>query len=377
MAGIYIHIPFCEARCKYCDFFSTTRLERRDAYVAAVAKEVARRNGYLPSQNIHTVYFGGGTPSMLSVEQIGRILGELRKNYVFDADAEITTEANPSDINEEKLRGWKKLGINRLSIGIQSFQDAQLKQIGRRHNAEQARQAVRMARDAGFENISIDLMYGLPGETLKEWKEDVEEALKLKVEHVSAYCLSYEEGTPLTRALMRKEIEEVDEETENVMYDWLTERLSRAGLERYEVSNFAKKGFESQHNSSYWNGIPYLGLGAGAHSYDGKTRQWNVSDLEQYIRDVEQGETYFEKEVLTKNDLYNEYIMLKIRTREGVNLSMVPRSMQEVCKGVAKSYIENGKLRIENEEGEDHLVATQDGIHILNRIIEDLMKVEN
>lgn len=377
MAGIYIHIPFCESRCKYCDFFSTTRLERRDAYVEAVAKEVVRRNSYLPSQNIHTVYFGGGTPSMLSVEQIGRILGELRKNYVFDADAEITTEANPSDINEEKLRGWKKLGINRLSIGIQSFQDAQLKQIGRRHNAEQARQAVRMARDAGFENISIDLMYGLPGETLEAWKEDVEEALKLKVEHVSAYCLSYEEGTPLTRALMRKEIEEVDEETENAMYDWLTERLSRAGLERYEVSNFAKKGFESQHNSSYWNGIPYLGLGAGAHSYDGKTRQWNVSDLEQYIRGVEQGETYFEKEVLTKNDLYNEYIMLKIRTREGVNLSMVPRSMQEVCKGVAKSYIENGKLRIENEKGEDHLVATQEGIHILNRIIEDLMKVDN
>ncbi len=370
MAGIYIHIPFCESRCKYCDFFSTTRLERRDAYVAAVAKEVARRNGYLSSQNIHTVYFGGGTPSMLSVEQIGRILGELRKNYVFDADAEITTEANPSDINEEKLRGWKKLGINRLSIGIQSFQDAQLKQIGRRHNAEQARQAVRMARDAEFENISIDLMYGLPGETLEEWKEDVEEALKLEVEHVSAYCLSYEEGTPLTRALMRKEIEEVDEETENAMYDWLTERLSRAGLERYEVSNFAKKGFESQHNSSYWNGIPYLGLGAGAHSYDGKTRQWNVSDLEQYIRGVEQGETYFEKEVLTRNDLYNEYIMLKIRTREGVNLSMVPRSMQEVCKGVAKSYIENGKLKMENE---DRLVATQEGIHILNRIIEDMM----
>ena len=370
MAGIYVHIPFCESRCKYCDFFSTTRLEQRDAYVEAVAKEVVQRNKYLPSQNVHTVYFGGGTPSMLSVEQIGRILGELRKYYVFDADAEITTEANPSDINEEKLRGWKKLGINRLSIGIQSFQDAQLKQIGRRHNAEQARQAVRMARDAGFENISIDLMYGLPGETLKEWKEDVEEALKLEVEHVSAYCLSYEEGTPLTRALMRKEIEEVDEETENAMYDWLTERLSRAGIERYEVSNFAKKGFESQHNSSYWNGTPYLGLGAGAHSYDGKTRQWNVSDLEQYIRGVEQGETYFEKEVLTKNDLYNEYIMLKIRTREGVNLSMVPRSMQEVCKGVAKSYIENGKLKMENE---DRLVATQEGIHILNRIIEDMM----
>ena len=370
MAGVYVHIPFCESRCKYCDFFSTTRLERRDTYVNAVAKEVELRKNYLPSQNIHTVYFGGGTPSMLSVEQMGRIMTELRKCYVFDEDAEITTEANPSDIDEEKLRGWRDLGLNRLSIGIQSFQDAQLKQIGRRHNAEQARKAVRLAREAGFENISIDLMYGLPGETLEAWKEDVEEALKLDVEHVSAYCLSYEEGTPLTRALRRGEIEEVDEETENAMYDYLTERLARAGIERYEVSNFAKRGYESQHNSSYWNGTPYLGLGAGAHSYDGKTRQWNVSDLEQYVRGVENGETYFEREVLTENDLYNEYVMLKIRTRDGVELSKVPRSMQDVCKGVAKIYGESGKLRMENG---DRLVATQEGIHILNRIIEDLM----
>ena len=307
---------------------------------------------------------------MLSVEQMGRIMEKLRKCYVFDEDAEITTEANPSDIDEEKLRGWRDLGINRLSIGIQSFQDAQLKQIGRRHNAEQAKKAVRLAREVGFRNISIDLMYGLPGETLVAWKEDVEEALKLDVEHVSAYCLSYEEGTQLTRALMQKEIEEVDEETENAMYDYLVERLGRAGIERYEVSNFAKRGMESQHNSSYWNGTPYLGLGAGAHSYDGKSRQWNVSDLERYIRGVENEEAYFERETLSEEDKYNETVMLSLRTREGLKLSMVQRGMQESTERVLLSYIENGKLRVENG---DRLVATQEGIHILNRIIEDLM----
>ena len=329
----------------------------------AVAKEVVQRSGYLPSQNIHTVYFGGGTPSMLSVEQIGRVLGELRKYYVFDADAEITTEANPSDINEEKLRGWKKLGINRLSIGIQSFQDAQLKQIGRRHNAEQARQAVRMARDAGFENISIDLMYGLPGETLEEWKEDVEEALKLEVEHVSAYCLSYEEGTPLTRALMRKEIEEVDEETENAMYDWLTERLSRAGLERYEVSNFAKKGFESQHNSSYWNGIPYLGLGAGAHSYDGASRQWNVANLKKYMSEIMKGKVPMKREKLTETEMYNERVMLGLRTSKGITAT------DELLRK-AHPYVATGKLRIT----EGKIIASLEGINILNTIITDLMR---
>lgn len=369
MAGVYVHIPFCASRCKYCDFFSTTQLEKREEYVDAVTKEAHLRRDYLPARNIHTVYFGGGTPSILEVEQLGRILGELRKDYEIDDDAEITTEANPSDINEEKLRGWKDIGINRLSIGIQSFQNKQLKQIGRRHDAEQARKVARLSREAGFKNISIDLMYGLPGETLEEWKRDIEEALKLDVEHVSAYCLSYEEGTPLTRALMRKEIEEVDEETENAMYDYLTERLSRAGIERYEVSNFAKQEFESQHNSSYWNNVPYLGLGAGAHSYDGESRQWNVSNLEKYIEGVNRGKTYFERELLTKNDLYNERIMLKIRTRDGVKLSMLLHPMQDHCMKYARPYIDKGLLRLEN----DHLTATQDGIHILNRIIEDLM----
>ena len=344
-------------------------LEKRDEYVQAVLREMHQRRDYLHGEGVHTVYFGGGTPSMLTVEQIGMILEGLRVNFVVDANAEITLEANPSDVTSEKLQGWRALGVNRLSMGVQSFHDELLRRIGRRHDARQAVKAVQEAQQAGFENISIDLIYGLPGQTMEDWKQDVAQVLELDIQHVSAYCLSYEEGTELTRQLARKEIEAVDDETENAMYDYMVEALSQKGIERYEVSNFAKRGFESQHNSSYWKGVPYLGLGAGAHSYDKESRQWNVGDLSYYLG----GEFGAEYEKLTDVDRYNEYVMLSLRTREGLDLTKVPRSMHDVCEGVAKSYIENGKLKVENGQFGERLVATNEGIHILNRIIEDLM----
>ena len=386
VAGIYVHIPFCKSRCKYCDFFSTTMLERREEYVQALLREMQQRKDYLHCENIHTVYLGGGTPSMLTSEQIGTVLEGLRSEFAIDADAEITLEANPSDITPSVLADWRRMGFNRLSIGVQSFDDEMLRKIGRRHNGEQAKKAVREAQEAGFRNISIDLIYGLPEQTMEEWKGEIEQALALDIQHVSAYCLSYEEGTELTRQLRNKEIKEVDEETENAMYDYLTETLEKHGLLRYEVSNFALAGFESQHNSSYWNGTPYLGLGAGAHSYDTESRQWNVGNLEEYIKGVTEGDVYFEREALTKDDRYNEYIMLKIRTRDGLFLSKVARPLQDRCKKVAKTYIQNGQLKVVHPAGfqsngnatdeidsETRLVATQEGIHILNRIIEDLM----
>ena len=323
---------------------------------------------------------------MLTSEQIGTVLEGLRSEFAIDADAEITLEANPSDITPSVLADWRRMGFNRLSTGVQSFDDEMLRKIGRRHNGEQAKKAVREAQEAGFRNISIDLIYGLPEQTMEEWKGEIEQALELDIQHVSAYCLSYEEGTELTRQLRNKEIKEVDEETENAMYDYLTETLEKHGLLRYEVSNFALAGFESQHNSSYWNGTPYLGLGAGAHSYDTESRQWNVGNLEEYIKGVTEGDVYFERETLTKNDRYNEYIMLKIRTRDGLFLSKVARPLQDRCKKVAKTYIQNGQLKVVHPAGfqpngnatdeidsETRLVATQEGIHILNRIIEDLM----
>ncbi len=369
MAGIYVHIPFCKSRCVYCDFFSTTLLELRDEYVKALLKEMQLRRNYLTEGTIRTVYFGGGTPSMLSAEQIGTILEGLRAQYCIAADAELTLEANPSDISEEKLRSWREMGFDRLSIGVQSFRDAALRTIGRRHNAQQAKEAVRKAQKEGFENVSIDLIYGLPSESLADWKDEVRQALELNIQHVSAYCLSYEEGTELTRMREREEVKEVDEETENAMYDYLVEALHAAGIERYEVSNFAKQGRESQHNSNYWNGTSYLGLGAGAHSFDGKSRQWNVCDLEAYLRGIESETAFFEREELTATDMYNEQVMLGLRTRNGLQLSAVGETYRSHCTEMAKAYIERGLLR----EQAGRLVATQEGIHILNRIIEDMM----
>ena len=429
MAGVYVHIPFCKSRCKYCDFFSTTLLERREDYVQAVLRELEERKDYLGTERVGTVYFGGGTPSMLSPEQIGTVLEGIRKRFVLESDAEVTLEANPQDVDAAKLEAWKQVGVNRLSMGVQTFGDAKLCAIGRRHNAEQAFAAVRAAKEAGFGNISIDLIYGLPGETMDEWKRDVSQAIGLEIQHVSAYCLSYENGTELTKMLERGEIEEVDEEVENAMYDYLVEALAAAGLERYEVSNFAKPGFESRHNSSYWKGIKYLGVGAGAHSYDGESRQWNVSDLEAYLRgllplrkssenipqnpryarppapfhgrhgseeylqsnriacgdrgskelegeeargrmDFEKGERrYWECEVLSEEDRYNEMVMLGLRTREGVKLEDVPERFRGHCEEKALPYLEKQWLK----QVGGRLVATNEGIHVLNRVIEDLM----
>lgn len=376
----------------------------------AVLRELEERKDYLGTERVGTVYFGGGTPSMLSPEQIGTVLEGIRKRFVLESDAEVTLEANPQDVDAAKLEAWKQVGVNRLSMGVQTFDDAKLCAIGRRHNTEQAFAAVRAAKEAGFGNISIDLIYGLPGETMDEWKRDVSQAIGLEIQHVSAYCLSYENGTELTKMLERGEIEEVDEEVENAMYDYLVEALAAAGLERYEVSNFAKPGFESRHNSSYWKGIKYLGVGAGAHSYDGESRQWNVSDLEAYLRGLlplrkssenipqnpryarppapfhgrhgseeylqsnrmnfEKGERrYWECEVLSEEDRYNEMVMLGLRTREGVKLEDVPERFRGHCEEKALPYLEKQWLK----QVGGRLVATNEGIHVLNRVIEDLM----
>lgn len=369
MAGVYVHIPFCKSRCKYCDFFSTTQLERRDAYVQAVLQEMDRRLAYLPEdEKISTIYMGGGTPSMLENRQVAALLNGIRSRWHVAADAEITLEANPGDISAEKVQEWHDIGVNRLSIGIQSFSDELLARIGRRHTAAEALQAVRTAQEAGYDNISVDLMYGLPGQTEDDWRKDVEQALALDIQHISAYGLMYEEGTALTGMLHRGEIEEADEELSNRMYDYLGERLERAGFGHYEVSNYALAGCESKHNSSYWNGTPYLGLGAGAHSFDGLSRQWNVADLESYIDAMTHGEECFEEEILSEDDKYNELVMLSLRTRNGLNTRDVAQAYQAQLSA-AESFVKSGLLRREGTR----LIATRAGLHVLNRIIEELM----
>ncbi len=371
MAGIYIHIPFCKSRCRYCDFYSTTQLARRKDYVDALLREIEMRQEEIQAQPIQTIYFGGGTPSMLETEDIKRLLARcLQKETI-----EVTLEANPQDLTPERLQAYLEMGINRLSIGIQSFQDKHLKLLGRRHSAQEAIKAVKMAQEAGFTNISIDLIYGIPEQTMEEWQADVQQALELNIQHLSTYNLIYEEGTALTQMLEQGQIHLADEDIENEMYEYIVKCLKNNDFIHYEVSNFSKQHYYSQHNSSYWNNTPYIGLGAGAHSFtevksqESRIRSWNVSDIDKYIDNIKQGILPQESEKLSIEDRYNETIMLGLRTMWGVNLQAIAQTQREHCLQQAEKYIQAELLTIEKE----HLIATLKGTEILNRIIEDLM----
>ena len=417
MAGIYIHIPFCKSRCCYCDFFSTTQLERREDYAHAIIAEFNDRR-HLITEPIRTIYFGGGTPSQMPLECLRMILEAIINDNTGDSynndnldnvsrqsygeadrsneseirtpcrdkenntipsyttlhnttpypspdeigDIEFTLEANPGDITPEKARAWREMGFNRLSIGIQSFDDDLLHLIGRRHTAQEAQQAVATAQAVGFDNISIDLMYALPSQTMEQWQKDVQLALHLGIQHISTYGLIYEEGTALTKLLMDNRLQPVDEELEMRMYDYLVEQLTANGFVHYEVSNFALPGRHSRHNSSYWNDTPYLGLGAGAHSYDGQCRQWNIADLDGYISQALAHRLAPEREYLSEEDHHTERVMLGLRTNQGV-------AKADIDMHKAKPYLEQGLL----EDKGERVTATTEGFHILNRIIEDLV----
>ena len=361
MSGIYIHIPFCKSRCKYCDFFSTIHLEKQAQYVEALLAEWHMRQHEL-IEPIHTIYIGGGTPSTLDNAALDRILLAILSTCPDSRPHEITIEANPGDITLEKAQAWRAMGINRLSIGIQSFDDELLQLIGRRHTAEQARQAVAIAQAAGFDNVSIDLMYALPSQTMRHWQHDVAEALQLGVQHISTYGLIYEEGTVLMTLLDHGLIEAVDEDTEMQMYDYLVDELTANNYLHYEVSNFALQNHQSKHNSNYWNNTPYIGLGAGAHSYDGKARRWNVNNLDLYIEQALAHNLQPEQEILSPENLHTERIMLGLRTNQGVTI-------EEINYNKAIPYIQQGLL----VKKDNHIAATTKGFHILNRIIEDLI----
>jgi len=372
MQSIYIHIPFCKSRCKYCDFFSTTLLEKRHEYVEAVIKEWQQRR----VDDIATINLGGGTPSLLDVADLERLLKEFKMQNaqctmdnaectMQDAQCrEITLEANPGDLSLEKLKALRTIGVNRLSIGVQSFRNPLLRLIGRRHNARQARQAIKWAKQAGFVNISIDLMYGLPTQTMLQWSLDVRCAVRLGIQHISCYCLSYEEGTPMSQMLKNGKIHPASERLQNRMYQFLCRVLERNGYEHYEVSNFALPGYRSRHNSNYWNNTPYIGLGAGAHSYDGRIRSWNPNDIETYISGINNGSLKREEETLTQEQQQIETIMLGLRTIDGIDWNLVSHKSKEV-----DYYLKEGLLRLEGER----LIATKSGLNILNRIIEDLI----
>ena len=380
MAGIYIHIPFCKSRCIYCGFYSTTSLELRQRYVEAICREMEIRNER--SEIIDTVYLGGGTPSQLTIEQLRQLFIYINKVYpltpnISPLTPEITIEVNPDDVTIEFAVALKQLPINRVSMGIQTFNDQRLQFLHRRHTAQQAITAVDTLRQAGFQNISIDLMYGFPGETLRDWEADIDAALALNVEHLSAYCLIIEEGTPLRQWITNNGQWIMDEELERTMYEMLIDKLTAAGYEHYEISNFARKGFRSRHNSSYWNGTPYFGLGAAAHSYDGRSRSWNVADINAYIKGIEQGKRIFEEELLDDDTRYNDTITVALRTKEGIDLSLLSKKYQDYCMKNARRYLNDGLLELSavGDSQSPTLHLTRRGLFVSDMVMSDLMMV--
>ena len=375
MAGLYVHIPFCSSRCVYCGFYSTTGLELRERYVDAVCKEISFRSENIEvggeRPQIGTVYLGGGTPSQLTISQLQQIFDTIYIYNKVENDAEVTIEMNPDDVNKETAEALQKLPVNRISMGAQTFNDERLRFLHRRHNASQVKEAVETLRQAGFKNISIDLMYGFPNQTLEEWKTDIEKALELDVEHISTYCLMYEEGTALYKLLEQGKVAEIDEERERKMYYTLIERLEAAGYEHYEISNFARKGYRSRHNSSYWRGIPYIGVGAAAHSYDIKTRSWNVADIKKYIEAMEQGKRPYEEEVIDADTRYNDAITVALRTKEGLDLTTLPDNQRRHCIANAKRHIDANLLRL----ADNHLALTKEGLFVSDMVMSDLMIV--
>lgn len=319
MAGIYIHIPFCKRKCHYCNFYSLANQKNKAEFHQALLKEIALQKDYLQAEKIETIYFGGGTPSLLSAKEIDEIINQIHKYFKLDSRAEIDLEANPDDINSEILSDYRKLGINRLSIGTQSFDNEILKKLNRIHTAQQAIEAVHLAQAQGFDNISIDLIYGIPGLSNKLWEESIAQAISMQIPHLSAYHLTVEPKTALDILIKKNKYPKpIDEEGVNHALI-LMEAMQKQGYEHYEISNFALPGQYSVHNTNYWRQKPYLGLGPSAHSFDLKSRQWNIASTNKYIEALDSGKLDFERETITPTDQYNEFVMLALRTQWGVN----------------------------------------------------------
>ncbi|MFY9152220.1 MAG: radical SAM family heme chaperone HemW [Prolixibacteraceae bacterium] len=376
MAGIYIHIPFCRKRCHYCDFYKTTDFGHKFRLLKALKKELETRVTELQSDEINTIYLGGGTPSVLQVDELAELLDIIRKNYIIAGDAEITLEANPDDLKLPKLTALRQLGYNRLSMGVQSFSEADLKLMNRRHEVSQAIDSVKWAKSAGFANISIDLIYGLPNQTLEEWEQNVRKAVELGVEHISAYNLTYHEGTVFYDQLKKGHLKELPDELSVQQFDILRKILIEAGFEHYEISNFCKPGFYSRHNSSYWKNKKYLGIGPSAHSFDLVSRRWNVSSMSKYLDGVENDKSYSESEILSEQDRYNDYIITGMRTIWGVSEDYIRTGFSSLYFShflkMKQAYLRSGHLVSKGE----NVSISPEGLFISDKITADFMVVE-
>ncbi|ACU57986.1 radical SAM family heme chaperone HemW [Chitinophaga pinensis] len=372
MAGIYLHIPFCKQACYYCNFHFSTSLSQQPALVKQLVREIDLQRNYLSGAPVSSIYFGGGTPSMLPQADIQLLLSKLRDTFPVNPDAEITLEANPDDLSPGKLDALRAAGINRLSIGIQSFHEPDLRWMNRAHDSQQALQSIINAKAAGFDNLTIDLIYGGPTLTDEGWAANVQQAIDLGVQHLSCYALTVEPGTALDQFIRKKKVAAVDSDKAARHFEQLMQWTAKAGYEHYEISNFALPGWHSRHNSSYWQGQPYLGLGPSAHSFNGGSRQWNIANNAQYIKSMEQDKVPFELEELTAVMMLNEYIMTTLRTSQGCILPVVAERFgtdkRDTLLQLSRTFIDKGWMILRN----DTLVLTPEGRLFADGIASDL-----
>jgi len=373
MAGIYIHIPFCKKLCYYCDFYHVITSEKNSVFVDALLKETELRKDYLEDETVSTIYIGGGTPSVFSIKELSDILNQINKFFKVEENCEITIELNPDDVNQDYMEGLKKLNINRISLGVQSWRDSDLKMLNRRHNSEQAAAALTEVFNAGFNNVTIDLIYGITGMTVKEWSSNLDIAFSFDITHLSAYHLTIEPGTVFGKMQEKGSFTEIDEDESNAQFNTLIEKAEAAGFIHYEISNFGKQGYFSKHNSNYWKQVNYLGLGPSAHSFNGYSRQWNIRNLNGYIKSINSGKSFFEKEELDTKARFNEYIMTSLRTMWGIDLDYIETTFEKEgydyvvnLSGKFKNY---GLIKLEKNS----LILTNQGKMISDNIISEFM----
>jgi oxygen-independent coproporphyrinogen III oxidase len=377
MAGIYIHIPFCKKLCHYCDFYHVISNEEFSLFIKAILREAEIKQEYLGKKIVSTIYFGGGTPSVLPAEAAETILDELKRLFNVDPESEITIELNPDDVSPDYLTALKKTGFNRISLGVQSWNDDDLKLLNRRHTGDQALNALDQIFKAGFSNVTIDLIYGIPGMSIDSWESNLNKSLSTGITHLSAYHLTIEPGTVFGKMKEKGLLQEIDEEESTMQFNLLIEKTESAGFIHYEISNFGKPGFFSVHNTNYWKQIPYLGLGPAAHSFNGYSRQWNIRDLKKYIKHISGGKEFFEREELDIKTRFNEYIMTSLRTMWGIDLEYVEKTFEkegyDYVMNLAGKFIGYGMMRQEKNT----LVLSNQGKMISDNIISEFMMPGN
>jgi putative oxygen-independent coproporphyrinogen III oxidase len=373
MAGIYIHVPFCKKLCFYCDFYHVIAPSDHSLFIDTLIKEISLRKEYLGTEPVTTIYFGGGTPSVLSINDLDKIINRINKDFQPDVSCEITAELNPDDVNPDYLSGLRSLGINRISLGIQSWRDEDLKMLNRRHDSSSAAEALKNTLKAGFENVTIDLIYGIPGMSLQDWGTNLDYSFSFDIKHLSAYHLTFEKGTVFGKMLEKGLIKEIEEEESASLFNLLIEKAEDAGFTHYEISNFGKPGYFSVHNSNYWKQVKYLGVGPSAHSFNGYSRQWNVSNINSYIKTVNSGKPYFESEDLNIKTRFNEYIMTSLRTMWGIDLQYVERTFEkegyDYVINLSGKFRDYGLMKLEKNT----LVLTNQGKMISDNIISEFM----